>query len=346
MADTKHTKHKDMNDRETTNSEAEAELTVTHSIPLVPQLAIALGLLMLIFGASYIPFVSQKQEAQIPTNLETRILATTEEEPSETDQFQDVILSARAAYVWDIKNQRALYNKNASAQLPLASLTKLMTALVASEHMTEDEYVEITAAALRQDGGSGFGDGQLFAFRDLIDLTLITSSNDGAYALAAAAGNAIGTGTETSTDLFIETMNKKAEEIGLAQTFFTNPTGLDTNEFESGSYGSARDMAFLMEHIVTNEPEMFERTNESLRTITDASGVAYTAENTNVITGKIPGLIASKTGYTDLAGGNLVVAFDVGFNHPVVIAVLGSTREGRFSDVQTLVNLARETTTR
>ena len=62
------------------------------------------------------------------------------------------------------------------------------------------------------------------------------------------------------------------------------------------------------------------------------------AVNTNERIADIPGLIGSKTGFTRLAGGNLVIAYDAGLNRPIVIAVLGSTRKGRFSDVTTLIN--------
>ena len=64
----------------------------------------------------------------------------------------------------------------------------------------------------------------------------------------------------------------------------------------------------------------------------------HTATNTNEVVGSIPGLIASKTGFTDLAGGNLVVAFDAGINRPVIISVLGATKDGRFTDMEMLVN--------
>ena len=67
------------------------------------------------------------------------------------------------------------------------------------------------------------------------------------------------------------------------------------------------------------------------------SGGAHAVLNTNRETGELPLLIASKTGYTDLAGGNLVIAFDAGFNRPIIIAVLGSTAEERFTDVEKLV---------
>jgi D-alanyl-D-alanine carboxypeptidase len=66
-------------------------------------------------------------------------------------------------------------------------------------------------------------------------------------------------------------------------------------------------------------------------------GVAYLAENTNIIAKTVPGLLASKTGYTDLAGGNLAIAFDAGLAHPVIVVVLGSSQEGRFTDVEKLI---------
>lgn len=325
---------------------AYTEESVQNTLPMIPQLGVALGILVVIFGVSYIPSISKKQATETPSRLEARVETAIETEEETVDVFENAAVTARAAYVWDIKNQKALYNKNAASQLPLASLTKLMTALVAAETLAETDSVSITDAAIRQEGASGFAAGARFAFEALSDFTLMTSSNDGAYALAAAAGESLRKyETQSSTAAFIEAMNRKAEEIGLSQTYFTNPTGLDTNEVESGSYGSARDMAFLMEYIVTERPDVFERTNESYRVLYDENGNRYEAENTSPITDDIPGLIASKTGYTDLAGGNLVIAFDAGFNHPVVVSVLGSTRSGRFHDVLTLTELAREAVT-
>lgn len=322
-----------------------SESGVQNTLPMIPQLLVALGLLVIIFAASYIPTISKDQAMAEPTQLEARVESALEVEEKE-DVFLNAEVTARAAYVWDVKNQKALYNKNASAQLPLASLTKLMTAIVAAETLEETDSVTITDAAVRQESASGLAAGARFAFEALNDFTLVSSSNDGAYALAAAAGESLRRyETQSSTAAFVDAMNRKAEEIGLSQSYFTNPTGLDQNELESGSYGSARDMAFLMEYIVTEKPDIFERTNEAQYIIYDETGGRYTAENTSPIIEDIPGLIASKTGYTDLAGGNLVVAFDAGFNHPVVVTVLGSTHSGRFYDVLTLTELAREAVT-
>ncbi|MBI4086635.1 D-alanyl-D-alanine carboxypeptidase [Candidatus Kaiserbacteria bacterium] len=307
-----------------------ASILPAHRMPTLPQLAIALGMLALLFGASYLP-MGEKQKKEVGRK------AGVERPTGEPDgsAFNDVQLTAHAAYVWDIKNQKALFNKNASAQLPLASLTKLMTALVAYEHLQSDDQISITQQAVEQEGDSLLATGHTFTLRELTDLTLITSSNDGAYALAAAAGAALD--QDHAERAFIDAMNAKAEEIGLSQSYFTNPTGLDVDGAKSGSYGSARDMAFLMEYLVLHRPEILEGTKDALRTVYNQEGLAFNAFNTNEVTHDIPGILGSKTGFTRLAGGNLVIAYDAGLNRPIAIAVLGSTREGRFNDVMTLI---------
>ena len=131
-------------------------------------------------------------------------------------------------------------------------------------------------------------------------------------------------------------MNAKARKLGLAQTYYLNATGLDGSEQVSGGYGSARDVAFLLAYIIKNAPHAISATRYSSVAVV-SSQASYTAKNTNSSLPQIPGLIASKTGFTTLAGGNLAVVFDAGFNHPIAVVVLGSTREGRFRDVQKLV---------
>jgi D-alanyl-D-alanine carboxypeptidase len=303
-------------------------------MPTMPQLLVALGILALIFGISYLPFgENRKKEEEAHAKEEAHRKV---EQASDADPFKDTDISASAAYVWDIKNQKALYNKNAGSQLPLASLTKLMTAIVAYEHLGPQTQIPITAQAVGEVGDSQLASGETFTLRDLANLTLVTSSNDGAAALAAASGARLD--AKNPSRAFIDAMNAKAEEIGLSRSYFTNPTGLDVSGQVSGSYGSARDMAFLMEYLVLKHPEILESTTEPRSAIRSQEGLVFTAVNTNEITREIPGLLGSKTGFTSLAGGNLVIAYDAGLNRPIVIAVLGSTREGRFSDVKTLLS--------
>jgi D-alanyl-D-alanine carboxypeptidase len=122
---------------------------------------------------------------------------------------------------------------------------------------------------------------------------------------------------------------------------FTNETGLDEKD-ASGGYGTARDMAYLIAWALHNDPHLFEATTEESASFTSLSDKTHIAKNTDEIVNKIPSLIASKTGYTELAGGNLAIAFDAGLQRPIVVVVLGSSIEGRFKDVETLVQASFE----
>ena len=254
--------------------------------------------------------------------------------------FDGVEIEGTSAIVWDAKTNTMLYGKNEEEQLPLASLTKLMTVIAAHKYLDPDDTVVVQDKNLQEEGDSGLLALEEWRAKDLIDFTLMVSSNDGASVLANAAGAAklvrSAADTNSPEDAFVEDMNALADEIGLRQTYFINETGLDPTTVTSGGYGSAKDAALLMQYILNTAPQLLDATVYDSRNITSESNFVHTATNTNQNVGDIPGLIASKTGFTDLAGGNLVVAFDAGIEHPVIIAVLGSTIEGRFSDVKKL----------
>lgn len=322
-----------------TEGSTEVETPNRSTLPTKAQLSIALLLLVCIFGVSFLPWVDTTSDT--PTAIEKNIREHEVKEQRATVTIPEPDLEATSAFVWDMRHQRTLYSKNASAQLPLASITKLMTSLVALESLGEGGKVTMTLEAIGQDGPSDFADGETFDAQALSDFSLVSSSNDGAYALAAAAGAAFGLETKSSTSSFVGAMNERAEELGLSQTYFVNPTGLDENTLESGSYGSARDMAFLMEYLVAHHPEVLVSTREKHASLKGAT--VHTATNTNDIVNEIPGLLGSKTGFTDLAGGNLIIAFDAGLDRPIIISVLGSSREGRFNDVEALIQYAQKT---
>lgn len=267
-------------------------------------------------------------------------------------QFPDVNILAKSAYIRDIENQKVIYAKNEKEQLPLASLAKVMTALVALDDGDSSDEIKITSDSIRQEGDSGLANEEKWKLKDLIDFSLITSSNDGIYAVASAiesqklsssssetkieAENQ-STAEEQARENFIDLMNKKAKDISLSQTFYLNETGLDSSDNESGGYGSAEDMAKLFAYLIKNKPEILEATAYNEIELTSLDDINHLAQNTNEIVGIIPNLIASKTGYTDISGGNLVIAFDFGLMKPIVISVLGSTREGRFEDMEKLI---------
>jgi D-alanyl-D-alanine carboxypeptidase len=139
---------------------------------------------------------------------------------------------------------------------------------------------------------------------------------------------------------YLNEMNSTATALGLSSTYFLNPTGLDLNNNTSGAYGSASDVARLAADFLKSYPQFFELTTYPTISIDD-SGKVLVANATEIPIQNIPGLIAAKTGYTDLAGGNLVAAFDIDIGHPLIAVVLDSTEAGRFSDIRTIINAAR-----
>src|SRR5262249_45979479 len=109
---------------------------------------------------------------------------------SKSNAYEEMKLSAKAAIVYDLSTGKVLYEKNAEAQLPLASLTKLLTLYAASAALSPKSEVSISARALAQDGDNGFEEGETFAFEDIARLALVASSNDAAEAIAEAAAKA------------------------------------------------------------------------------------------------------------------------------------------------------------
>ncbi len=245
--------------------------------------------------------------------------------------FDNVSITAQSAYVYDLKTGTMLYEKDADVVRPLASLTKLMTALVASEELSTSSVVTITQEALDQDGSNGLVLGERFTFKNLLNFTLMVSSNAGAAAIAEAAA-------PTSPTEFITDMNSKANELGFNSLLFYNPTGLDVSTAESGGYGSAKDISNLFIYILSHNPDILSNTKYPSGSFTSLNGIVHTISNTDVAIPHITDIIASKTGYTDLAGGNVIVTFDEDIGHPILITILGSTFDGRFTDAETLAS--------
>ncbi|MFH0803517.1 MAG: serine hydrolase [Candidatus Tagabacteria bacterium] len=244
-----------------------------------------------------------------------------------SNPFENIKLEARTAYVFDVVKNQPIFELNSEAQLALASLTKIMTALAAKESFPSSLLVTISKEAVLQEGDEGFIVGKEWPVLDLIDAMLLSSSNDAAFALASEFN-------KDFNEDFVSLINKKAKELGLAQTYFLNATGLDLSEDVSGAYGSAKDISQLLLYAVKNHPSLMETTRSNIASIN-----ARKFKNTNQIINELPGFMAGKTGFSDLAGGNLAIMIDKGFGQPFIIVVLGSTYDGRFTDVKTLYNL-------
>lgn len=241
--------------------------------------------------------------------------------------FLNVKIQGKAYVAYDIVDQKIIAGKNVDTVLPLASLSKVMMAITARTHNAKNEHITITPGSIEDDYDLGLKKGQVWTLDELLKYTLVFSSNDGAQAIADGLGG---------RKFFVSQMNSDAIKLGLALTF-THPAGVD--EFgKVGGKGSALSMAKLLVEAEKSFPEIFDVTTKKRVTVTASTGKIIGIPNTNQDVSNLLGLEVSKTGFTDMAGGNLAVIVDISLGHPVAIVVLGSTREGRFSDVQILYN--------
>jgi D-alanyl-D-alanine carboxypeptidase (penicillin-binding protein 5/6) len=202
-------------------------------------------------------------------------------------------LQARAAIVMEASTGDVLFAKNASQRRSIASTTKLMTVLVALQRTDLDDV--FTAANYHAGAGEsqiGLRPGERMSVRDLLRATLLPSANDAAAAIAV--------GTMGSKEAFVAEMNKRAAALGLRDTHYTTPVGLD----DPGNYSSARDLAKLA--IRLRAYEFFRRTTDLPRATLRSGAHKRTVINRNTLVRNVQAVNGVKTGHTSRAGYVLV----------------------------------------
>lgn len=329
-------------------SETEGTVEVTpedsqkNRFPVKFQLFIIAVFLFLLFAGIIVPqtlALLKTDTESLPLVSDTNLVIQ-DETVAVPKKLPDVPIRAESAYVWDVVGQKVLYEKAANEKLPLASITKLMTALIAYELVADETLVTISPSAAKQQSAGSLLPGETYQLKDLADFALVSSYNSAAQTLAESVGEKLGQGG--SLDQFVAAMNIRAEELQLFNHQYLNPTGLDISPTEAGAYGTAKETSFLLEYIYLNYPEVLRPTVSATTRLYNQSGDYHEADNTNLALLDIPNLLGSKTGYTDLAGGNLTIIFDAGFNRPVIVTVLGSTHSERFNDIKKLVAAVQE----
>lgn len=219
-------------------------------------------------------------------------------------------VQASAYVVQSSVDGHTLAARGADNPLPMASLTKLMTALVAVERLDLASLVTVSPAATRiGESTLSLRAGVRVPVRDLVIGALVPSANDAATALAVAAGG--------SVPRFVELMNRRGRALGLRGTTYRNPHGLD----EPGHVSTARDSAILL-RAALRVPEIRRYAGAATARLSDGR----TVESTDNLVGSFPGFVAGKTGHTSAAGWS-----QVGFARVagvgVTVAVLGSPSE-------------------
>lgn len=208
--------------------------------------------------------------------------------------------SAKAAVVIDAKTGEILYQKNAAQQLPMASTTKIMSALIALESGIDlDEKFVVDSNAIKVEGSSmGLREGDVVTLRGLVCGMLLPSGNDAANATAVKVAGSI--------PEFVQMMNDRAEKMGLENTHFVTPSGLD--DYTEEHYSTAYDMARLAAVALENKDfaDICSQKYIKIR-FGNPEGDRW-LRNTNKLLERSPGIIGVKTGFTDKAKRCLVSA--------------------------------------
>ncbi len=273
--------------------------------------------------------------------LDTDVLygQTLAERGLSTSQSPDI--TAEAALVIG-QDGTVYFERNADESRKIASLTKIMTAIVALENASLDLTVEVSAyAASVGESTANLMEGDTMTLELALYGLLIPSGNDAATAIAESVGAILADDGQDAFEAFIEAMNAKAVEIGCTDTVFTNPHGLDDGQFESDAHSTARDVAIMVAYAM--EMEDFRTVvaqGSTTITVTSADGSSRNLEltATNELMGTYEGLIGVKTGNTALAGPSFAAAC-VRDDLEIYTVVLGAAEnEDRFSDTATLLD--------
>lgn len=238
-------------------------------------------------------------------------------------------LSAKSALVYDLTDEKTVYEKNSGERLPMASLTKIMTAIVAIDHKRPDDMYVVYEEALVGENTIGLSKGEVMTLEELLYGVFMYSANDAAETLAI---------NTMDRSEFINTMNKKAKAIGLSNTNFTNPTGF---QGDGDQYTTAYDLLVLARYVVANYPQIIKASStEEIVLEESLDHYEYHLYNQlNLIT-SYPGVKGLKDGYTPEAGLCLVTYLDYK-GHEMIGIILGS--ENRRQEMKDLLDYSLKT---
>lgn len=232
-----------------------------------------------------------------------------------------------------IGDKSPLLMQDASKQMRPASLTKILTSLLAIEELDPNAPVIFSIfAKAAGEKESLVPAGEAFVRDDAIHFAVIESANDAAVALAEAVGRKRGAFSfEDAMLLFKQAASQKAKLLSMTNSQFENPTGLD----DDNHYTTAEDLFRLVSYVWENHREIWDFSRLSYADIKSLRGIAYHIVATNQLLSEFPALRGGKTGLTDAAKGALILLYPVKPDRTAVIIILGS--EDRFEDGRKLI---------
>jgi D-alanyl-D-alanine carboxypeptidase len=239
----------------------------------------------------------------------------------------NISVSATSYCVMDASTHEVLLQQNSSLTMPMASTTKIMTCLLAVESGKLDDLVQITFDMINTEGSMIYLDvGDEISLLDLVKGAMLSSGNDAANAIAIYLGGSI--------DDFVSMMNLRAQELGMKNTHFVTPSGLDEGDHHSTAY----DMALLASFAMSNT--LFSQICSKQSDTINISGTTQTIYNHNKLL-STDGFVGVKTGYTSSAGRCLVSGYEYQGN-TIITVTLGDPND--WDDHKTLVEKAKSYT--
>ncbi len=246
--------------------------------------------------------------------------------PIKTYAANDLLGNAKAGILMDYESGTILYEKNANERLSVASMTKMMGMILVMEAL-EDGSLRLDEKVKASKNAAGMGGSQIWleegeeiTVLDLIKGIMMASANDGIVCMAERIG-----GTEKN---FVSMMNSKAKELGLKNTNFVNPTGLD----EDNHYSSAYDMALIAKELLKHE-DILKYTSIYEDYLRKGTSREFWLVNTNKLIASYKGADGLKTGMTDNAG--YCMAVTAKRNNMRLIAIVLGEKEGKVRNQET-----------
>jgi D-alanyl-D-alanine carboxypeptidase len=247
-------------------------------------------------------------------------------------EFSSGSIYAETAVVIDAKTGKILFSKSMSKKMYPASITKILTGLLAAENSNMDSVVTVKKTAIARGTNMDLKIGERLTVDSLMYGLMLPSANDAANALAEHVSG--------SQVAFVKLMNERAESIGAKNTFFSNPSGLPARN--GNHYTTAYDMALITRESMKNEIFM-EYFSAPYRTI-PASNFHVARSYTNLGYMLVPGVwqydssvIGEKIGWTRQAG-HTMSTISTRNGHTLICVVMNSTKDGKFTDTQKLLD--------
>lgn len=254
------------------------------------------------------------------------------------------VLTAKSILVSDIRNGHAYYQKNIDERFPIASLTKIMTSLLFSEMIPQNDLYRVTDKAKKTGPRiSAIPEGAYISGNAIITLMMTESDNDVARLAAEKIGRTINFSKHLPLDFenalssAVSAMNERSYALGMKNTNFMNPVGFD----DALQYSTAQDIFTLMRYVFNHYPRIWRESKNAEPVISfkkTLTGIdeTLTAKNTNQLIPRYPRIVGSKTGFTDEAGQAIILLYSLSSADTVAIIILKS--DDRFGEAEKIIH--------